>query len=150
MCSTQKMSQDELRRAIVSIQMDATIDESEKAARRQALLTGKWKPGDGKSKKRFFFFFFRLTSTMLLFLDASPSLSFLSSLLRVFLLPSFDSKPTTRRWCRGDKVLVQVEGEGRMRGRERERKSAREGSERERERETKTTTTSTSGIGRRI
>ena len=52
MCSTQKMSQDELRRAIVSIQMDATIDESEKAARRQALLTGKWKPGDGKKRTR--------------------------------------------------------------------------------------------------
>ena len=52
MCSVQ-MSQDELRKAIVGIQMDATIDEAEKAARRQALLTGKWKPGDGK------FFLFR-------------------------------------------------------------------------------------------
>jgi len=42
------MSQDELRKAIVGIQMDSTIDEAEKAARRQALLTGKWKPGDGE------------------------------------------------------------------------------------------------------
>lgn len=48
MCSVQ-MSQDELRKAIVGIQMDSTIDEAEKAARRQALLTGKWKPGDGES-----------------------------------------------------------------------------------------------------
>lgn len=47
MCSV-PMSQDELRKAIVGIQMDSTIDDAEKAARRQALLTGKWKPGDGK------------------------------------------------------------------------------------------------------
>jgi hypothetical protein len=44
------MNQDELRKAIVGIQLDTTIDESEKAARRQALLTGKWRPGDGESR----------------------------------------------------------------------------------------------------
>ena len=35
MCSV-PMNQDELRKAIVGIQLDTTIDESEKAARRQA------------------------------------------------------------------------------------------------------------------
>jgi len=49
MCSV-PMNQDELRKAIVGIQLDTTIDESEKAARRQALLTGKWRPGDGESR----------------------------------------------------------------------------------------------------
>ena len=51
---TLQLSQDELHKAIVAIQMDATIDEAEKAARRQALLLGKWKEGDGTRARRFF------------------------------------------------------------------------------------------------
>ena len=44
---TSRLGQDEIRKAIVIIWSDDTIDEREKAARQQALMTGKWRPGDG-------------------------------------------------------------------------------------------------------
>ena len=44
---TSRLGQDEIRKAIAIIWSDDTIDEREKAARQQALMTGKWRPGDG-------------------------------------------------------------------------------------------------------
>lgn len=89
MCSA-PMSQDELRRAIVGIQTDATIDESEKAARRQALLTGKWRPGDGASRFFFFskFFSFNVADAME---DESPHRS-LCALLLIVMRSAFGSR----------------------------------------------------------
>lgn len=134
MCSTQKMSQDELRRAIVSIQMDASIDESEKAARRQALLTGKWKPGDGAS-------FFNVDDAFFLFCSMrSLSLSLICSFF------CFSLHRTC--WTRSTRIrrhIVALDYKSRlMKGRE--DGNARESATREKERTTLLSTTTTSVV----
>ena len=78
MCSV-PMCQDELRKAIVGIQTDSTIDEGEKAARRQALLTGKWRPGDGQLIFSFFDWFDEHRPSLPLFLSSFYSCSSLHS-----------------------------------------------------------------------
>ena len=45
------MNLDVLRRDIAGIQIDTTTTDVEKAARRQALLSGKWMPGDGETRE---------------------------------------------------------------------------------------------------
>ena len=40
-----------MRKAIVAIMLDTSLSEAEKAQRRQALMAGKWAPGQGEEER---------------------------------------------------------------------------------------------------